>query len=134
MTGVVSNKKGVIVMSERNKEIVRMFENEFKNKANVGIVDELMTDGFTHHAPIPGVGLGREGLKQIGQFIFSQFSDIKVDIQHIFGEGGLVCTRVAAKGTRSSDGEPVSWTENHIYRVEGSQIAEWWGEGGPPMG
>jgi predicted ester cyclase len=102
--------------------------------ANVGIVDELMTHTFTHHVPIPGVGPGREGLKQIGQFIFSQIADIKVDIQYILGEGGLVCTRVAATGTRSSDGEPVSGTENHLYRLEGGQIDEWWGEGGPPMG
>ena len=39
-----------------NKEIIRMFEDEFKNKANVDIVYDLMADNFVHHAPIPGVG------------------------------------------------------------------------------
>ena len=117
-----------------NKEIVRTFENEFKNKANVDIVYDVMAENFVHHAPIPGVGEGRDGLKQIGLFIFSNITNIRVDVVHLFGEGNMVCTRVHANGELVENGAPVSWTENHIYQVEGGKIVEWWGEGGPPLG
>jgi len=117
-----------------NKDIVRTFENEFKNEANVDIVYELMADNFVLHAPIPGVGEGRDGLKQIGQFIFSKIADIQVEVIHLFGEGDLVCSRIQANGTIKADGEAVSWTENHIYQVDNGKIVEWWGEGGPPLG
>lgn len=117
-----------------NKEIVRMFENEFKNKANVDIVYDLMADNFVHHAPIPGVGKGRDGLKQIGQFVFSQIADIQVEVVHLLGEGDLVCSRIQANGKLKADDTAVGWTENHIYQLKNGRIVEWWGEGGPPLG
>ena len=120
-------------MSDSNKEIVGRFEEEFKNKENLGIVDELMADNFVHHAPIPDIPPGKEGLKQVGGFIFSLFGDIRVKVAHVIGEGDLVATRAEATGTRKSDNEAVSWTENHFYQVEDGKITEWWGEGGPPL-
>ncbi|MCI0398914.1 MAG: ester cyclase [Chloroflexi bacterium] len=121
-------------MSEGNKAIVRTFENEFKNKANLDIVDQLMADTFVHHAPIPGVPPGREGLKQIGQIVFGHFADVSVSIIHLIGEGDLVCSRITANAVRKSNNEAVSWTENHFYQLKDGKIAEWWGEGGPPLG
>jgi predicted SnoaL-like aldol condensation-catalyzing enzyme len=116
-----------------NTEIVGTFENEFKNKGNVDIVYDLMAEDFVHHAPIPGVAPGREGLKEVGQFIFSQIDGIQVEVVHLFGEGDLVCDRIQANGRRKANGEAVSWTENHIYQVEDGKIVAWWGEGGPPL-
>ena len=46
------------------------------------IVYDLMADNFVHHAPIPGVGQGRDGLKQIERSIFSQIADIRVEVIH----------------------------------------------------
>ena len=121
-------------MSDSNKEIVRKFENEFKNKANVDIVDELMAPSFVHHAPIPGVDAGREGMKQIGHFVFSKIDGIELTINDRIAEGNLVCSRISATGTVKDGGNSISWTENHFYQVENGQIVEWWGEGGPPLG
>jgi predicted SnoaL-like aldol condensation-catalyzing enzyme len=121
-------------MSERNKEIVRTFETEFKNKANVDIVDELMAPSFVHHAPIPGVAAGPEGMKQIGHFVFSLIDGIEVTLIHLIAEGDLVCSRISASGTMKESAQSVRWTENHFYRVVEGKIVEWWGEGGPPLG
>ena len=123
-------------MSSQNKEVVRRFENEFKNKANVGIVDDLMTESFTHHAPlpIPGISPGRAGMKQIGDFVFSMLSDIQVDIVYMLGDEDMVATRVSAQGKVKANGEQVGWTENHLYRLVDGRIDEWWGEVGPPLG
>ena len=119
--------------TENNKEVVRTYENEFKNKANVNIVNDLMAENFVHHAPLPGVAPGAEGLKQVGLFIFSQIDGIKVEIVNLIGEGDLVATRVSASGTLKSNQEMVSWTENHFYKLANGKIVEWWGEGGPPL-
>jgi predicted SnoaL-like aldol condensation-catalyzing enzyme len=117
-----------------NKDVVKRFEDEFKNKENLGIVDEVMAPSFVHHAPIPGVPSGREGLKAIGQFIFGHIKDIVVKIELIAEEGELVADRISAHGVRKATGEAVTWTENHIYKVQNNKIVEWWGEGGPPLG
>lgn len=116
-----------------NKEIVEKFENEFKNKVNVGIVDSLMSENFQHHAPIPGIPAGREGLKAIGQFVHSLISDIRVKQDIVIEQGNLVANRASGTGIVKKDGRKVSWTENHFYKLENGKIVEWWGEGAPPL-
>ena len=48
---------------EDNKEVVQRFAEEFKNQANHGIVDELMTPGFIHHFTDPRLPPGRDAMK-----------------------------------------------------------------------
>ena len=92
-----------------------------------------MAPSFVHHAPIPGIAPGPEGMKPIGHFVFSQIGDIEVTLVHRIAEVDLVCSRVSASGTMKETGQTVSWTENHFYRVDEGKIIAWWGEGGPPL-
>ena len=117
-----------------NKDVVRRFENEFKNMANLDIVDEIMVEGFIHHAVIPNLPPGRDGMKAIGQFVFGQIDNIVVQVDLIVEDGELVADRVSAQGVRKDNGAAVAWTENHIYKLQDGKIVEWWGEGGPPLG
>ena len=116
-----------------NKEIVEKFENEFKNKVNVGIVDSLMSENFQHHAPISGIPAGREELKAIGQYVHGLISDIRVKQEIVVEQGNLVANHVSGSGIIRKDGRKVSWTENHFYKLENGKITEWWGEGAPPL-
>ena len=52
-----------------NLDVVRRFEDEFKNNENHDIVDDLMAEDFVHHAPFPGLPPGPEGMKAVGQFV-----------------------------------------------------------------
>ena len=52
-------------LAERNKAVVQRYENEFKNKENVNIADELMAPDFVHIFPDPSAPAGREGLKAL---------------------------------------------------------------------
>lgn len=117
-----------------NADVVRRFEDEFKNNANHDIVDVLMADDFVHHAPLPGLPDGRAGMKAVGQFVTGAIDGISVTVDFLLSDGELVADRISATGTRRDNGEPISWTENHIYRVRDGQIVEWWPEGGPPLG
>lgn len=118
---------------EQNRKTVLKFEEEFKNKANIGIVNELMSENFVHHSPIPNIPEGREGLMAIGNFVFSIISDIKVKVVMTVAEGDLVANRVTATGIVKETGKEISWTENHIYKLKDGKITEWWPEGGPAL-
>jgi predicted SnoaL-like aldol condensation-catalyzing enzyme len=116
-----------------NTDIVLRFEDEFKNQANLNIVDELMSPDFVHHAPFPGFPEGPAGMKAIGEFVFGAISDIVVTIDLTAEEGDLVADRVTARGTRKDTSEPISWVENHIYKLADGRIVEWWPAGAPPL-
>jgi predicted SnoaL-like aldol condensation-catalyzing enzyme len=116
-----------------NADVVRRFEEEFKNANNFDIVDDLMSEGFGHHLPYPGLPPGREGMKAVGHVVTSAFRDIRASVDLVVAEGELVADRISAKGVRVSTGEPAEWVENHIYRVVDGKIVELWPAGGPSL-
>lgn len=120
---------------ESNKALVKRFSNEFKNKANHGIVDELMTPGFQHHFKDPRLPRGREGMKLLGGIVVQAFPDVHANIQDLIAEGDKVVERTEAGGTHKGEfngvprsGRPVKWSELHVYRLENGKIAELWSE------
>ena len=120
---------------DENKEVVGRFIQEFKNNANHGIVDELMTAGFTHHLPDPGLPEGKEGLKLLGQAIAGGFPDVLVTVEAMIADGDKVVERSSVRATQTGEfngipptGKEVGWTEIHIYRMEDGKIAELWSE------
>jgi predicted ester cyclase len=120
---------------EENKALVRRFSNEFKNKANHGIVDELMTPDFQHHFKDPRLPKGREGMKMVGRGVVVAFPDVHANIQDLIAEGDRVVERTNAKGTHKGEfngvpatGRPVAWSELHVYRIVNGKIAELWSE------
>jgi ketosteroid isomerase-like protein len=115
-------------------QVVRRFEHEFKNNANHGIVDELMSEDFVHHLPYDGLPPGRAGMRALGKLVTAAIRDIHVEIPLILTEGNLVADRVQAAGVRADTGAQLTWAENHIYRVANGQITELWPAGGPPLG
>ena len=64
-----------------NKEIVARFIEEFKNKANHDIVDELLTTDFVHHLADPRLPPGRDAIKLLGQAIAAGFPDVRATVE-----------------------------------------------------
>ena len=121
-----------------NKTIVKRWEDEFKNRANVGITDELMSADFVHHLPFPGLPPGREGLKLVGQGIFQSFDHehLKTEVELCLAVDDRVITRsrVRARQTGAWNGIPASnkdveWTEITIFRLRDGKIVEMTAEG-----
>src|SRR5947208_1537877 len=54
-----------IMSTEANKALVRRFYEEI-DKGNLSVMDELVAEDYLDHnpPPFPGLGPGREGLKQ----------------------------------------------------------------------
>lgn len=114
---------------------VRRFMEEFKNHANIDIVDETWTSDCVLHVPGFSVQVGRQAQKSVGRAIFEAFGEVHVEIIDTIVEGDRVVERHKAtaisKGPfmgRAPTGKSVTWTENHIYRLRDGMIAETWSE------
>jgi steroid delta-isomerase-like uncharacterized protein len=130
--------KGADAMQEKNKAVVKRYEEEFKNKANLSIVDELFAPDFVHQLPFPGVPPGREGLKGVGANIFQAFAHekLRVNVELCVADGDYVITRTRVKAVHTgpfngvpATGKEVGWTENTIFRLKDGKIVEMIGEG-----
>src|SRR5712692_8880029 len=120
---------------EQKIAVVRRFMEEFKNKENLDIVDEVMTSDFVLHLPGPQLPPGPKSQKAIGKAIFSAFSEVHVAVEDTIVEGDRVVERHRARAVHSGEfngvaatGKKVFWTENHIYRLKDGRIAEAWSE------
>ena len=118
-----------------NLDVVSRFIEEFKNNANHGIVDELMSPEFVHHLTDPRLPAGREGIKALGQSIVAGFPDVRASVKDLIADGDIVIERTQTSATHSGEfngipatGNQVGWTEIHIYRLRDGKIAEQWSE------
>lgn len=113
----------------------RRFLLEFKNRANLDIVDETWAEDATFHLGGLDLGPGRQPQKSLGQLVFEAFSDVRVEVEDQIVEGDRVVERHRATGVHAGEflgvpatGRRVSWTGNHIYRIANGRIAEAWSE------
>jgi ketosteroid isomerase-like protein len=115
--------------------VVGRFMEEFKNTANLDIVDELFTSDFVLHLPGMQLPPGPQSQKNVGRTIFDAFSDVHVIVNDTIVEGDRVVERHTARARHTgtfngvpATGQDVGWTENHIYRLKDGKIAEAWSE------
>lgn len=119
---------------EDNKVLFRRLIDEFWNKKNLGISDELFApDAMT--PSVPQLPPGPEGLKAIGNIFFTGFPDFRMSIEDIVAQGDKVAARFIERGTHNGEfmgitptGRQVTWTEIGILRIEGGKIVESWYE------
>ena len=121
--------------ADENKKVVSRYIEEFKNNANHGIVDELLTTNFVHHLKDPRLPPGPDAIKMLGQSIVAGFPDVHVTVEDLLADGDKVIERTTARATHTGEfigipptGKQVVWTEIHIYRLEDGKIAELWSE------
>jgi steroid delta-isomerase-like uncharacterized protein len=111
----------------------RLVESIF-NSGDMQVFDELFADAYVNHnMPVPGLPGTRAGFKQVVQATRQAFPDVRVHIQDIVAEGGLVVFHDTAEATSTGDflgvppnGKHLEWTEIHFLRVANNQIVEHW--------
>ena len=122
-------------MSELNKSIVKRVPEEITSQGKFELIDEIFAPNFVDHTYVPAFGLspGREGIRQFITMLRTGFPDIDIKVQDSFAEGDKVVVRNLSKGTHTGEfmgmaptGKEATWTEIHIVRFEGGQIAEHW--------
>ena len=123
-------------MSEENKASVRRLYEEFVNRDDQSVVNELVAeDCVDHNPPGPDIASGREGLIQVFAMFRSAFPDMTATINDQVAEGDKVVTRLTITGTHQGEfmgipatGKSFSIEAIDIFRIEDGQIVERWGE------
>lgn len=109
-----------------NADLVCRFTEEFKNRGNFAIVDELFADDFVHHLPVPNIPPGRDGMKALGHFVGGAIHDITVTVDILISDGEYVANRNSARGIRADNGQEITWNEHEIWRASNGRLAEQW--------
>lgn len=115
---------------EQNKALARRIPEEFFNKGNPALLDEICAPNFIlHGAPGPGT----EPVKGMLAMFRTGLPDVKMTIEDIIAEGDKVVFRVTVQGTHQGEfrgipptGKQVTITGIQIWRIADDKIAEGW--------
>lgn len=98
-------------------------------------LDRFVADDFVAHDPAGGPDFDREGLKQRMDLLRAMLRGFRLTPEHVLAQNDLVAYRWRTEGTfvaeaspADSQGTPVSFTGNTIYRLREGRIAELWNE------
>jgi steroid delta-isomerase-like uncharacterized protein len=118
---------------EENKAITHRLVEEFINKNNPAVADELFADDFVNHAPLLGLTSDREGLKQMIAMFHQGFPDYHLTAEDTIGEHDKVVERMRMTGTHTGEfmGRPPTNKKIDVYsisivRIEGGKVKERW--------
>ncbi len=121
--------------TEENKAIVRRWYEEFGNRANLDVLDELYAPGWVGHFPQSGELRGAEGHKPLGRLFATAFPDGRYVLEDVLAEGDRVASRYTFRGTHRGEffgipptGRAVEATGINVHRVEAGRIAEQWAQ------
>ena len=117
-----------------NKSLVRRFYGAM-DAGDLDAMDELVAENYVDHnpPPFPGLGQGRDGLKQAFQ-IFLEATPGRHEIEDQIAEGDRVVTRLTASGTHEGElpgplpgsGETLRETAVAVHRIQQGRIVEHW--------
>jgi steroid delta-isomerase-like uncharacterized protein len=123
-------------MSEQNKAIVGRWLDEFWNKGNVAIVDELGAPAVLMYYPLTGELRGRDSLKQLIRQFRTAFPDAYFSLEGgLIAEGDKVVARWKGMATQKgafggipATGKSATWTGISIFRIAEGKVVEEIGE------
>jgi steroid delta-isomerase-like uncharacterized protein len=124
----------VTVSTSRNKMLIDRFYDEFYNRRQFGVIDELFSPGYVHHLPdIPGYAMDFQDFRKRELQMVNAFPDMKRTIEDQVGENDKVVTRSIMKGTQEGNLPELPATDRKIevrstiiYRIEDGRIVEGW--------
>jgi len=119
-------------VEERSIIAARIVE-EFLNKNNPAVVNELFAVDFVNHSPQFGVTPDREGLKQMVALLHQAFPDICFAIEDLIVENYKIVIRMKTTGKHTGEflgiqptNKNVDFSSISILRLENGKIKERW--------
>lgn len=88
---------------EQNKQVVIRFNNEFFTQGNTDITKELFAENFVNHSAPPNTPTDASFLVKFVTGFRHGFSDVKVEIQEILGEGDKISVRKTITATHTGE-------------------------------
>jgi predicted ester cyclase len=122
--------------TEQNKALFRRFNEEFFNKGNMSLADDLLAPDFVEHEELPpGISRDRQGVKQVATMLRNAFPDFTSTIDDIIAEGDKLVVRATWRGTHKGEfmgisptGKRVSFGVIDMIRFAGGKCVEHWGQ------
>lgn len=119
--------------TERNKAVVQQLFDRVWNQRDVDFADEIVVKDVIDHNPAPGAAPGIEGLKERVRLDDAAFTDYRMYVDSMIGEGDLVAVRLSWTGTHTgtfgpfeATGRPVKGSGITIFRFKDGKIVERW--------
>ena len=121
--------------SDRNKAVVRRFNERVIEALDRAAFDDLMAPGFVNHSAPPGAPNDATGMwHTFANVLHPAFPDLKVTIEDQLADGDKVVTRKTIRATHAgplmgiaATGRAVNIAVIDIVRVENGRYAEHWG-------
>ena len=123
-------------MSEANKALIRRYIQAVDENvtSDWSLLDDFFAPDFVaHNAPVPGVPLNREGMKQAAEIFRVASPGARHEVEMQVAEGDLVVSRIIGRG--SHEGPLLGIPPTHrqietegiaIHRVRNGKIVEYW--------
>jgi steroid delta-isomerase-like uncharacterized protein len=120
-------------MSQANRAVLDRLNEEALNGGNADVLDELLTDDFVEHNPMPGTAPDRQGFKELIHSLHTGFPDFHTDVLDQIAEGDRVVERWTVDGTHQGEfmGIPATGRRVHfegmdISRLQDGRLVEHW--------
>ncbi|MFE0134655.1 ester cyclase [Streptomyces sp. NPDC059037] len=119
-----------------NRAVIRRVFEEFVNRGDFSVVDEVYREDMIDHEPMPGAPEGRIGVKYTIAGLREAFPDLKVTIEDMSAEGDFVVIHNTWRGTHlgtllglEATGRAIESRGIVIWRFQDGLIAERWAHG-----
>jgi predicted ester cyclase len=115
-----------------NKDLYRHLIEDGYMKNDASVLDECCAEGYVNHEALGG-DLDISGEKELIGDLHEGFSDLRIELLDLFGEGDLVCCRWRATGTHTGmlfgmqpTGNSLQIDGIDVAHVSGGKIQELW--------
>lgn len=118
---------------EENKVLARRIIEDFVNKNQPSVADEIFADDFINHSPQFNTPPDRAGLKQFISLFHQGFEDYHATIEDLIAEKDKVVVFARQTGTHTGEVLGIPPTHKHvdfysisIIRIAGGKVKERW--------
>ena len=120
---------------EKNKALIMRYGEEFWNKGDMAVADEILATEYVRHEVLAPGGIirGREAMKQWVTGIRTAWPDYHCTPEDVIAEGDKVVVRLAIRGTFKGEllgippnGKEIAFEDLVIFRIAGGRIVEDW--------
>jgi len=118
---------------ERNKELVRRLFEDVLNGGRLGLLDQLIGNGYVEHNPSHNQASGAAGVRAKVESLKAAFPDIRFVLEELIAEGAIVAARYQWRGTHKGTFLGIAPTGRRLavrgmdfYRIEDGKLLEHW--------
>ena len=115
--------------------LIKRFYTEVISEGNLALIDEMVSDDFVDHDPMPGQSPSKDGVGFFVNTMRAAFPDLKAKtIEPALVDGNLEALYVVLTGTHQGalmgiepTGRSVEFSGIDIIRTDGGKVVEHWG-------